>query len=274
MKKIFTFLTATAFALTINAQVHEDGTGFKMGFDFEDGDAAELVEYEGVTIEWWSGPDELSTFTVADGVLQWHVDPASEIVIIFDEPLDLSGNSEMQFSYTDFWPPEWVMVFFDVNEVVSAEILPIGLGIMLESEEWNTVTDGILMLDAYVDGPEGTADITQVAQISMFKAAGDAKPTEFWQLDDIIIGEEPEEVSVFDRPASNLVSLYPNPSNGLFNLSREVDEVTVYNSMGQEILQEADFRSNMLDLRGQNTGMYLIKVEFDGKEAISKVLIQ
>ena len=275
MKRTFTLLMAVVFALALNAQVHEDGTGFKLGFDFDDGDAAELVEYEGVTIEWSTGEDEASTFTIAEGVLQWQVVTVSEITVVFDEPIDVSNNSELQYSYTDFWAPEWVISFWDENEVYSAEVLPIPAGIMItEDTEWNSVTDGILMLDAYLDGPGGTVDLSALKGISFFKGAGGDSPTDFWQLDDIIIGEEPEAVSVFDRSSENLISFYPNPGNGLFNLSREVKEISVFNAVGQEIFCEKDFRSNVLDLRGQEAGMYLIKAALDGEEVTSKVLIQ
>ena len=66
------------------------------------------------------------------------------------------------------------------------------------------------------------------------------------------------------------ISIYPNPSNGSFNLFISTPikngSVEVYNSLGELILNEKIInQQNSIDLKDQMNGLYFIKVMSDGK---------
>ncbi len=75
----------------------------------------------------------------------------------------------------------------------------------------------------------------------------------------------------------NLVNLFPNPSNGIFNLnavkagySLEVTDLT-----GRTILQQkVAGKTAQLDLNNQANGIYLLKIESDGKTGIRKIIVE
>lgn len=64
------------------------------------------------------------------------------------------------------------------------------------------------------------------------------------------------------------ISVYPNPNNGKFNVSINVDEeytVDVYSLMGQKVLSlpKAKVREKEIDLTGNQKGIYLIEFKSD-----------
>jgi hypothetical protein len=76
-----------------------------------------------------------------------------------------------------------------------------------------------------------------------------------------------------------VVNLYPNPSPGIFNIKigkSNVSQynVSVFNSKGKRVLQ-GKYNSNLMkiNMRGYVSGIYYIKVEFDGKEVIKKLVL-
>lgn len=79
---------------------------------------------------------------------------------------------------------------------------------------------------------------------------------------------------------SNLVAshLYPNPSNGIFNLkttTAKVIQIEVLNALGQRILSQKPTTENIqIDLRNKPNGVYLLKIQtdkgFENKKLILK----
>lgn len=79
---------------------------------------------------------------------------------------------------------------------------------------------------------------------------------------------------------SKKVSIYPNPSQGIFNLQMdgyegETFELTVYNTLGQTIIEKTLTGENnyQIDLTGQNTGNYFIKFA-NNNTVINKIIVK
>ncbi|GAJ22669.1 unnamed protein product, partial [marine sediment metagenome] len=86
-----------------------------------------------------------------------------------------------------------------------------------------------------------------------------------------------------DRPEDNLVTVYPNPNEGTFDLRLNLDEpksilLKVYNINGQMVYSEYiekmarnDVRN--IDLKNPAQGLYILKLIIDQKVVTKKVMI-
>jgi len=75
------------------------------------------------------------------------------------------------------------------------------------------------------------------------------------------------------------VNVYPNPSNGLFNVNLGIakGKIVVYNMIGQEVYTgELNSGNNQVNMLGQTTGMYLYQVLAEDGNLVStgKMLIR
>ncbi len=86
-----------------------------------------------------------------------------------------------------------------------------------------------------------------------------------------------------DQPEKE-ISIYPNPSNGVFtislaNLEAKTAELRIINVIGNEILRETITRTDgqflkEVDLNKYAKGLYYVKLEADNYSAIRRVVIK
>lgn len=82
-------------------------------------------------------------------------------------------------------------------------------------------------------------------------------------------------ITSVDHTTLETISIYPNPSTGIFNLSVHALNATykVYNSLGNEITNgQVNDHHVVIDLSTQSTGMYLIQVISNGQIQELKVI--
>lgn len=87
-------------------------------------------------------------------------------------------------------------------------------------------------------------------------------------LDSIIIN--PTSVGVSEINSGIQISIYPNPSNGSFNIftSEQIKNgsIEVYNTIGELILSQKTInQQNTIDIKNQASGLYFVKVISDGE---------
>lgn len=73
------------------------------------------------------------------------------------------------------------------------------------------------------------------------------------------------------------VSIYPNPSQGMVNVSNDnnvTNAIVVYDMLGQVILTKEAAAATTLDLSGNGTGVYLVKVSNDNGSIVERVVIK
>jgi len=78
------------------------------------------------------------------------------------------------------------------------------------------------------------------------------------------------------------ISVYPNPSNGIFNLGFENwdlgfknAELCIYNMLGEIVLKSQILNPNsQIDLSAQPKGIYFIKVQSGGEVSTQKIVIE
>lgn len=70
----------------------------------------------------------------------------------------------------------------------------------------------------------------------------------------------------------NLISIQPNPSNGVFTIVSEtaIDAVSVYNPLGQKILETNQLQ---IDLSGNSSGIYFVEVTSMNQKTIHKIIL-
>lgn len=82
----------------------------------------------------------------------------------------------------------------------------------------------------------------------------------------------PESLSLTDLNLTASISIYPNPSNGIYLIEgEEIQELSVYNNSGILILTQKS--TNQLDLTNYSSGLYILKVRTSNR-VISRKLIK
>jgi hypothetical protein len=82
-----------------------------------------------------------------------------------------------------------------------------------------------------------------------------------------------------DLESHNELSVYPNPSTGIFTISSANNtgklDVTVLNMLGQTVKAESskDSRSLQLDLSTYSKGVYYVKVQMNDGTKLVKVIL-
>lgn len=94
----------------------------------------------------------------------------------------------------------------------------------------------------------------------------------------MLTDEKEEEEIITDDEAKDLVEavVYPNPSNGRFTISsiQEIDEILVYNALGQEINRISSRKETLVEVEIANKlkGVYFLKIR-SGNEWVDKKII-
>ncbi|MFW5705879.1 MAG: choice-of-anchor J domain-containing protein, partial [Bacteroidota bacterium] len=124
----------------------------------------------------------------------------------------------------------------------------------------------------------GNIDISDYADGMLYIAFVYHSTTEeasTWEVDNILVSET---TSVGEKLHEKLIAVYPNPGNGLVNLSSKVqiNRAEVYNLTGSLILSTAlSGYQNQLDLRNLDAGMYIIRLfSVEGDYAIERLIIE
>ncbi len=99
--------------------------------------------------------------------------------------------------------------------------------------------------------------------------------TERKDLLDFIFQKYSSLLAVDDSFIKTNLTLYPNPTDGLLNISNpnfiKINEVAIFNVYGQKL--QAKFENNSVDISPFANGIYLIRVEDEnGKQGIFKII--
>jgi len=73
---------------------------------------------------------------------------------------------------------------------------------------------------------------------------------------------------------ADAIGVYPNPTNGIVNISgvEKVDAIRVFSISGQLIKQAVN--ANFIDLSTQRKGLYMIEIEHEGANSVSKLILR
>lgn len=124
--------------------------------------------------------------------------------------------------------------------------------------------------------PEGAAfSLTSVTEVFVLRS--DASTTlvggvnDDFEIDNLYLSTS--EILNTNDFTSEVLNLYPNPSSTSFSVKSKslIEKITVYNVLGKNIL-EMNPKSNSvnIDVSSFNKGLYLVKMETNGKSISSK----
>jgi len=103
-----------------------------------------------------------------------------------------------------------------------------------------------------------------------FRKAGESEELNYW--------EEAQEAVKPER-VEELLSVYPNPSEGIFNLRKESEDaasIEVLDLMGKSVLTLSNQtgKNCVIDLSEQADGIYFVKVTIKGKPEVLRIIKQ
>ena len=83
------------------------------------------------------------------------------------------------------------------------------------------------------------------------------------------------DIESVDCPTYNdsQISIYPNPTSGILNLSKSMTNVAIYDVIGREVYAQSVAEA-AIDLSALQAGHYLLVATIDGKRYSTKLLIQ
>ncbi|BDD02792.1 M43 family zinc metalloprotease [Aureibacter tunicatorum] len=71
---------------------------------------------------------------------------------------------------------------------------------------------------------------------------------------------------------NSTISVYPNPTNGLLNISQQVEKAVVYSTLGQKMLEVEN--TGNLDLNGMESGVYLLQLSTESSTSTLRVVLK
>ncbi len=181
-----------------------------------------------------------------------------------DIPITIPCGSLERYQNKDYW-----------NEFTNfTEDFVLSFDAMSENEELGTVN--------FIKEPITCEDMTVEVEAvekngSVFKGweangmyVSSDNPYSFTLEEDIVLVARFSGMGL-EESEKERINVYPNPSNGTVTIDGlEVIEVQVYNALGQLVKETKD---NVIDLSGQATGTYIIKV-ITTSETITKRIIK
>lgn len=123
--------------------------------------------------------------------------------------------------------------------------------------------------------------LTTKANIAQLILSGNPTAQGTLYIDNVYYSKPGTPTAIVDENFENSISLFPNPSNGVFcvkldNLSAANLNVQVLNALGQAV-NTTNSNSNdyvNIDMSGLSNGIYFVQVISDDKVVIKKILIQ
>jgi hypothetical protein len=78
-----------------------------------------------------------------------------------------------------------------------------------------------------------------------------------------------------NEKAQDLLSLYPNPSTGSFNVKglKEIEMISVFNTLGQRVVNIATTGKASVSFDIELKGVYIVRFSFSNGESITKKVI-
>jgi hypothetical protein len=83
-------------------------------------------------------------------------------------------------------------------------------------------------------------------------------------------------VNIHDYIQTQKITIYPNPSNGKFNVEcKNIKAITVYNSTGSIIINQKNITGNINNLQLNNKGIFLVKIDFiNSSSQVERIIVE
>ncbi|WP_196886531.1 endonuclease [Aureivirga sp. CE67] len=108
-----------------------------------------------------------------------------------------------------------------------------------------------------------------------FKYYSNGSPT-LWIIDDFKIMASGDDLSTGDDLKQSIFNVYPNPSNGNFNITlKEISKanVQVFSIRGS-LIKDFETKENNFQITNLRSGIYILKISSDNKTETKKIIVQ
>lgn len=68
----------------------------------------------------------------------------------------------------------------------------------------------------------------------------------------------------------NAITLYPNPTDGILNISEQVEKLSIYTIIGEKIMETSN--ATTIDISSLSAGIYILSMENDEKSSFQKIV--
>lgn len=132
----------------------------------------------------------------------------------------------------------------------------------------NIVSDGTYKLRMELTDKNGTGNFStftfekDTLQVNL-------TPANVPSFSSIVINWEPVITAIGEPETAGGITIYPNPSSGVINLTGKYDEVIVFGTSGRQIVKSA---GNKIDLTASPDGLYFVHVRTGVETEIFKVV--
>jgi len=100
-----------------------------------------------------------------------------------------------------------------------------------------------------------------------------------WTATDWLLGNplsEPNNLSVLSQSHNPMITIYPNPTNNILDISisnsQKIKKLTIYNQIGQSVLNINPINYTV-DLSGFGAGLYILAVEMNELKIRKRIII-
>ncbi len=217
--------------------------------------------------------------------------PEAQGGLVFDYFYDYkkpSFNNESSYADAgDTSCPDGVIIRKADGSLVDEVLYDYGYGNYLGNESSGSCRDN----DAAIGLPSSgsSSKVTFMLKVDAFAmtAVGNDQP-ENWTFSTITYDEAGNQIgtpgiqndgmgtSINDVVLEGKIRMYPNPANTTIHIVSELESsfsLQLYNILGEEV-KEANFTGRSIDVSGLPVGMYLVRLNIEGKSVVKKVAIQ
>lgn len=280
-----TMMLLLCTTLTLSAQVGTYTVDGNLTLSLTATTKVQLVNLTGAG----TGHDQIATTGNAtiDGTLQIIIDGYSPSPNDQFEIMDIAGTQSGNFS-SIIWPAgmsTWSIDYGVLNpgkvtiygpssplpvELISFEVAVMANHNLLSWQTASEINNDYFEVEHSYDGKsfqsigtvKGSEYSTDIRNYS-YKHVTEEAGTSYYRLRQVDMdGQYSHSVvrSGHRREDSQAVSIFPNPTTGVVNLSKPVQQVKVYNTTGK-ILMNISNRVDQIDLRHLSQGLYYIEID-------------
>ena len=220
----------------------------------------ESVYYHASLDQYYYASIMLDDTTVMDPIIEQHFEPTTKFYLT-----GITANNETCTDSVTINISDWTFLTIDKvtgkhpNDTIQLWISAFSNWPHVKYE-WSP---NYMISDTTVEKPFVWNDTTTFYNLVITDSIGCSVTDDVFEVYSII--------SSIDNINQHDVSIYPNPTaqNIHVNSDQEIKRLSVYDLTGQLIKEQ---RSNEIDLSEFNSGQYLLQIEFENKEFVTRII--
>jgi hypothetical protein len=176
--------------------------------------------------------------------------------------------------FDPFPPPSWNW------QTGSPQFENLSTNMLTDKNNWMKVSGSFIASggEKFLTIGNFSEDSVTNSQLSITPSPGTQNGT-YYFIDEVYVGRTPPPVGVSDFNGTIECNVYPNPSDGIFNITFDSSfneaVVAIYDLMGRIVFEQSIKESEVqIDLSDRSKGIYLLKVNSQQKIGVKRLILQ